>query len=392
MGPQAAAAKVMSYYGMPGAGGAPPSPRDGVATALMQQPEPGRPTVADYGQKLALAPTPPAQEIAQAPPAPPIQRAPPPQQVAQAGPQPGYVLELGPEPERPPTATPTMQRIQNMIANAPPAHADSIKAKLAPIYEQEEAKLAQANATYKDAMTERRALKLEQEKQKADAAGRVTGVRKDVASATETEQKNALRAQFGNMPPDEVFKNVSESHKVASSAAKGLQASQAAMAAFNSPGGVITGTGANQRLDVAKLFTYMGLADKGDVIANTETFRNAMAPVVASIMHQTSGTSQLSEGELRFAQRAAAGDITLDAASIKQLTAIIDKGAKGIIDDHSRKVDVLFGDNAQAKSVYGVTAPKPPAPPKSKDDEAREWATQHPNDPRAAAIRQRLGM
>ena len=85
-----------------------------------------------------------------------------------------------------------------------------------------------------------------------------------------------------------------------------------------------------------------------------------MAPVVASIMHQTSGTSQLSEGELRFAQRAAAGDITLDPGSIKQLMTIIDKGSKGIISDHQRKVDVLFGDSPQAKATFGVETPKAP--------------------------------
>ena len=56
MGPQAAAQKVMGYYGMPGAGVTGPGGRDAVAAALTAQAQPqGRPSVADYGQPRALA-------------------------------------------------------------------------------------------------------------------------------------------------------------------------------------------------------------------------------------------------------------------------------------------------------------------------------------------------
>ena len=84
-GPQAAASKIMGYYGMPGAAGVPASPRDAVAAAVTAQQDGGRPSVGDYGQKLALAAT-PQQAIPAAPPAAPDPAAPPPQQVAQAQP------------------------------------------------------------------------------------------------------------------------------------------------------------------------------------------------------------------------------------------------------------------------------------------------------------------
>jgi hypothetical protein len=112
-----------------------------------------------------------------------------------------------------------------------------------------------------------------------------------------------------------------------------------------------------------------------------------MQPVVASILHQTSGTSQLSEGELRFAQKAAAGDITLDPASIRELMRIIDKRSNEVIRDHQTLTGALFGDNPQAKAMYGIEAP-----PKSQDAQAREWLQANPNDPRAPAIRRRLGI
>ena len=69
MDPGAAASKIMGYYGMPGpaSGG-----RDAVAAALLTQqqpPSPQQPSVADYGQPLALAAT-PASGIQAAPPDP----------------------------------------------------------------------------------------------------------------------------------------------------------------------------------------------------------------------------------------------------------------------------------------------------------------------------------
>jgi hypothetical protein len=181
MGPQAAAQKVMDYYGMPGAGVAGPgSPREGVTAALVAQqqpPQPGRPSVADYGQPLALAATPPDAGIQPAPPAaPPIRQAPAPQQVAQAQPQAGHVLELGPDPVRPPTMTPIQQGILRDIQETPPAHREAVQKRLTPLYEQEQAKVAAAHEDYKMKMDERKALKLKREDQLTGAAKNVVDV------------------------------------------------------------------------------------------------------------------------------------------------------------------------------------------------------------------------
>ena len=46
-GPQAAASKIMGYYGMPGAAGVPANPRDAVAAAVTAQQDGGRPSVGD---------------------------------------------------------------------------------------------------------------------------------------------------------------------------------------------------------------------------------------------------------------------------------------------------------------------------------------------------------
>jgi hypothetical protein len=240
---------------------------------------------------------------------------------------------------------------------------------------------------YRDQMLERRTRQTAEEAfaRTQSTPEHALAVKTAAEELAKVQNENRLRAQFGNLPPAEVFKQVDASRALAKGAQQALVASQTAMDAFNK--GAITGTGANQRLDAAKLFTALGLVDKHDVIANTETFRNAMQPVVASILHQTSGTSQLSEGELRFAQKAAAGDITLDPASIRELMRIIDKRSNEVIRDHQTLTGALFGDNPQAKAMYGIEAP-----PKSQDAQAREWLQANPNDPRAPAIRRRLGI
>ena len=82
---------------------------------------------------------------------------------------------------------------------------------------------------------------------------------------------------------------------------------------------------------------------------------------MAAILHQTSGTSQLSEGELAFAKQAAAGNITLDAKTIPRLMEIIDKRSREVIKDHQTLTGAMFGDDPKAKAVYGVDMP-PEAP------------------------------
>ena len=210
-------------------------------------------------------------------------------------------------------------------------------------------------------------------------------VQREAEAVKKAQDENRLRAQFGNLPPDEVFKQVTASRTLAKGAQQALIASRNAMDAFDK--GAITGIGANQKLDLAKLLTGMGLVDQGDRVRNTEVFRNAMQPIIASILHQTSGTSQLSEGELRFAQRAAAGDITLEPASIRELMRIIDKRSTEMINDHSTLTGALFGkDSPQANALFGVEIPKEIAT-RQVNDQAKEWLLNNPNDPRAPAVR-----
>jgi hypothetical protein len=153
------------------------------------------------------------------------------------------------------------------------------------------------------------------------------------------------------------------------------------------------------RLNVAKLVTGMGLKDMGNDVANTETFRAAMAPVIASVMKATVGSQNISNTDREFAAAAAGGSIRLDATSIKRIIDIVGRASRETLEDHEKKVGVLFGQNPQGRALFGIDMPpvergKPliSNEEKSQHDAAQQWLKDNPNDPRAPAVRKRLGM
>jgi hypothetical protein len=213
----------------------------------------------------------------------------------------------------------------------------------------------QANEAYQSDLLRHNELIMKREEQLASRAQRSLQGAQGLETLQEQRSKNVERLGFGNMDPTTVYKSVGDSRTLAQSAANGLKASMDARNAL--AGGAFMGAGAGLKLDIAKLVTGMGLADKHDKIANTETFRAAMQPIVAAILHQTSGMSQLSEGELRFANDAAAGNIRLDEHTIPKLLDIIDQRSTELLNRHDKMVGTLFGQNPQASAVYGVERP-----------------------------------
>jgi hypothetical protein len=183
-----------------------PDPRAAATAALVAQQAPpaGLPPEITGGasqpdQRLAFngaQPPAPPQQVRAAPPPPQaqIQQAPPPGQ-PQQGPGPGYVLTLPPEPTPPPTMTPGMQRIQNIIRNTPPSQRESVTEALKEPYAQEQAQLAQQNAVYQDKLKSRHDLIKLQEEQRQKAAS-------DAANVAHTNQQtntgNIIEMPDGN--------------------------------------------------------------------------------------------------------------------------------------------------------------------------------------------------
>jgi hypothetical protein len=158
-----------------------PDPRGAAARALMMQagPPPNPMTPAPPGgadrQDAGIRLAPPAT--------PPIGKAPTQAQLnepAQA--DVGYVMPARQPPPQPRTTTDVMDQIQKKIWDTPPAYRKSMQEALAPLYQQEQAKVAQAHELWKDQMTQHRALELKREDQLSARA-------KSVLDAREQQQK-----------------------------------------------------------------------------------------------------------------------------------------------------------------------------------------------------------
>ena len=174
---------------------------------------------------------------------------------------------------------------------------------------------------------------------------------------TEGDEKERIRQQFGGLPQKEVFEHLGKSKETAAAGAQSFAAIQTAKNAL--AGGAITGFGADARLNWSKFTTLMGLEDKGNDVANTEVFRSAMAPAVAGLLKSTVGSANISNADREFAEKAAGGTITLDEKSIKRLLDVSHRMGVEAVRSHQTKMDALFPNNPQAKTLFGVDLPIP---------------------------------
>jgi hypothetical protein len=324
--------------------------RDGVAQTLLAQN--ARVMNAD-DQQAAL---PPQRQAAP-------QQAP--LQVAQApAPQtafpPGYISPIGPEPQPPDRIQPSdreielSRKVQAMAMRNPYAATGRDAQELARLTQNREYEQARQTELFKSRVETWRGKALEQQKQQYGQAKTIADVEKDRAMAEETRLKNVATVAFGNVP-DDIRKDLFASKKVAQSSVQSLNAAKEARAAFEA--GTYSGAGADWKLTAVKFLTGMGVIDASEKIANTETRQAAMQPIVASVLHQTSGTSQLSEGELMFARQMAAGKISLDEKTFPRIMAIIEKASTNTIADHQGRINTIVGDNPMAQAIFGVRAP-----------------------------------
>jgi hypothetical protein len=392
--PAAAVDKIKGYYGLPdravdaSGGGA----REAIAQALAPKPQ----VMAFDGQ-----PTPsPQQQIQQAPPQRPIAQAPARTANTTPADTPGYVMPQRSLPVAP-TPTPMTAReaeLTKIITDNPnnPYVAQRAAPELTRLKSVREAADARNIEQFKDAMTHERARDLEREKQLGDQTKRRDENEAHRIAMRKAADEESVRRQFANMDPNKVFDEMVKSKDGASKARDGLIAANNARKAIND--GAIVGFGAETRMDIAKIATAMGLTDKGRQITNTETFRAAMAPVIAATMAATVGSQNISNSDREFAAAAAGGSIKLEGDSIRRIIDIVGRASREALNSHDTKVRTLYGDQPQGRALFGVEAPpveqNDPLLPKEtaeKHRQAQEWLKANPDDPRAPAVRKKLG-
>jgi len=175
----------------------------------------------------------------------------------------------------------------------------------------------------------------------------------------EKAKAGSSQINVGGGSEKQFFDAMEESTKAARAAAVGLNGLREARKAID--GGAITGFAADQRLALQKIGALLG-ADPAKV-TNTETFRAAIAPQVAAVMKATVGSTQISNADREFAERAAGGSITLDQTSITRLLDIMERASTAVIAEHNDRLDRIYpgsGKFERERAIFGLPAQPQP--------------------------------
>lgn len=182
-----------------------------------------------------------------------------------------------------------------------------------------------------------------------------------------------VTTNVGGGSDKQIFDAMEESAKSARSTAAGLTAIREARNAIQ--GGAFTGAGANQILGLQKIGAALGLSNS-DKIVNTETFRSAIAPQVAAMLKNTVGTTNISNTDREFAEKAAGGNITLDERSINRLLDIMERAGTGQLESHQKKVEKIYPDaekHGRERALFGVDMPAAPQAAGGASSGAVQW-------------------
>ena len=369
LGGPSAAQKIMKYYGMPGAAPGPqsdagpvvdPGLNQSVALNQTEPPAPAGPPTAFSGQPVSDAPpigAPPdarmaiTNAIAPKPPpvvAPPVPPAPTGPQIAQAPPQPQIrVPEREPVPPPAPRATERMRNIEKALTTiGDPMKRDVLTKR----YQQE---WADEQAIYKQ--------KLEDYTHKRNrweaAPEKALAMQKAQQDLIKSQQEADVLRRTGGLGNEPLLAPVIKSQEKVVGVPSATQSLRDARASLDQ--GMFTGTGAEQKLAIAKskqaLASMFGMDASDPRIASTETFRSAITPLIAQARSATVGNANISDADIKLAQAAAGGDITLDAKTFPKVLDALERINLGLAIGHQGRITAAAaGNETAAQALHGV--------------------------------------
>jgi hypothetical protein len=80
-------------------------------------------------------------------------------------------------------------------------------------------------------------------------------------------------------------------------------------------------------------------------------------------MKATVGSTQISNADREFAERAAGGSITLDQTSISRLLGIMERASTAVIAEHNDRLDRIYpgsGKFERERAIFGLPAQPQP--------------------------------
>ena len=101
--------------------------------------------------------------------------------------------------------------------------------------------------------------------------------------------------------------------------------------------GIVTGFGADFRVDLGRALKLAGIETGDDAVANTQAFAATMAQNVGKLIKQFGAGTGLSDADREYAIKMAGGQITLDEGAIKKILDINERAAKNTIEQHNKK-------------------------------------------------------
>jgi hypothetical protein len=183
------------------------------------------------------------------------------------------------------------------------------------------------------------------------------GIAKDEKEALEmalSQTKAGTTVNVGGGSDKQIFETMKDSYDTARRASTALSSLKEAQSAIK---GAITGPLAEQRLQAAKLATFTGFTDFKQAIQDTETFKTQIAPQVGFLLKQTTGSTQVSDTDRKFAQDAAAGNITFDQNSISRVLNIMERLAEDAVNVHNEKLNKVYPEGSgfeRERAMFGV--------------------------------------
>ena len=104
--------------------------------------------------------------------------------------------------------------------------------------------------------------------------------------------------------------------------------------------GVVTGTGADFVVSFGKGLERLGF-NLGDELDNSQAFLAAQASQVAQIIKQFGAGTGLSDADREYANKAAAGDISMSEDAIREIIRINETAYRNVVKDFNKSVDEL---------------------------------------------------
>lgn len=168
------------------------------------------------------------------------------------------------------------------------------------------------------------------------------------------------RTFFGAIA-DTVGKDIGAQNEAAKAAVGAINNANAIRSILDT-GNVILGTGANQRLDLARLAATLGISGRDDKerLANTKGMMQQLASAELAAAQQMKGQGQITEAERDILRRAASGDITLSPGEIRKLSETLDATARRRIQANNKTAQGLSADPRMGGAGQYLMVEEPP--------------------------------